>query len=350
MKQETIKSLKDLQLYHEDIPMSEPGITHYAYVHKPDLQPFVLYKVIKAQFGEPNDLSFDEDKIQWQYLFKFRDFFIEIGDWKFLSTSIRVFHEHNDRVQAESIARQIEQLVLVHADRQKKTVASKIKDCDHKLLENSFMTYYQTGENLLMVSEGIDNLILKRLGDQANIFDLWLKRDDLHRSAFLMFLSAFEGFLNITYELYLKNELRTERIKDKLSREQIDIKLQLLPVYCDGFKISIIDQNDQRYKNYLKLVNLRNDFVHAKLNKSLERYIIEEDGYTFIIENEHKGELPSNISRLSHEHVLTAKKYIDDIVEMVIDSLTIKTKREFKKMIFEEEIEVEDVEGVLIPI
>ncbi|MFC1223057.1 hypothetical protein ACFE6N_04565 [Pedobacter sp. BG31] len=346
---ESIKSLKDLQLCEEEMPSSN-GVTSFSYVHKPEVQPFILYLILKAQFDEPNDFSFDEDKTQWQYLFRYKDFYIEIGDWKLLSTSIRVYHDQDDRVSAESIARQIEKLILTAVDRHKKAVSSRIKNCDHKLLENSFVTYYQTAENLLEVSKGIDDLILARLGSQHNIFDLWHKRDDLHRSAFLMYLSAFEGFLNITYELYLKNELRTDRLKEKLSRELIDIKLQLLPVYCDGFTISIIDQNDERYKNYLKLVNLRNDFVHAKLNKSLERYIVDEDGYTFIIENEHRGELPNNISHLTHEHVLLAKKYIDDMVDMVIESLNVKTKREFMKVLFEEEIEVEDIGGVLIPI
>jgi len=81
-----------------------------------------------------------------------------------------------------------------------------------------------------------------------------------------------------------------------------------------------------------------------------ERRGEREDGYTFIIENEHRGELPNNISHLTHEHVLIAKKYIDDMVDMVIELLNVKTKREFKKVLFEEEIEVEDIGGVLIPI
>ncbi|MBE5318616.1 hypothetical protein IM793_05580 [Pedobacter sp. MR2016-19] len=157
MKPESIKSLKDLQLCHEELPTSGIGIIQYAYVHRPEIQPFVLYSVMKSHFGESNDLSFDEDKTQWQYLLKFKDFFIEVGDWKLLNTSIRVYHEQDDREQAERHARQIETLVLSNADRQRKTVASKIKECDHKLLENSFITYYQTAENLLIVSKGIDD-------------------------------------------------------------------------------------------------------------------------------------------------------------------------------------------------
>jgi hypothetical protein len=164
-----------------------------------------------------------------------------------------------------------------------------------------------------------------------------------------MFLSSFEGFLNIMYELYLKAELRIDRIYERISREQIDIRLRIAPTYCDGFKAKIINYEDERFKAYLKLVNLRNDYVHANLIKSLERYIIVEDDYTFIIENEETNEVPSNINELELKHVELAKNIIDQIIELVFESMETKTKREFKKLIYNQEIEMLEEDGTLMP-
>lgn len=123
----------------------------------------------------------------------------------------------------------------------------------------------------------------------------------------------------------------------------------MAPIYCDGFKVKTINNTDERFSRYLKLVNLRNDYVHANLIKSLERYVIIEDGYTFILENHENSEIPTNINQLELEHVELAKKTIDDIVELVFESMDPKTRKEFKNIIFNEEIEVEEDDGILIP-
>lgn len=164
-----------------------------------------------------------------------------------------------------------------------------------------------------------------------------------------MLLSSFEGFLNILYELYLHPELREDRIFARIGREQIDIKLRMAPIYCDGFKVETINHEDSRFKNYLRLINLRNDYVHANLIKRLERYVHKEDDFTFIIENEDNSDIPTNFNELQLEHVELAKKYIDEVIELVLESMKTKTKREFKDIIFEAEIEVEDEDGILIP-
>jgi len=99
----------------------------------------------------------------------------------------------------------------------------------------------------------------------------------------------------------------------------------------------------------LRLVNLRNDYVHANLIKSLERYIVSEDKYTFIIENEENSDIPTNITQLEFKHVELAQKTIDDVVELVFEAMEPKTKREFKRIIYDSQIEVEDEDGILIP-
>ena len=357
-----LKKLNELIITDGDIPTKKGEVSFSRdYLLKPDINPYLVYTILKENFGQPNSDIFDEDKSQWQWLFTYKDFHIEIYDWRLFSSSIAIYHQSSDKEQSQKLAETINDLFNKAAQQKKAKIKLLVKEAKHKLLENPFVTYYSTAENLLELSTAIDQWTLSNsasLQDElskgigpalTSSLDLWDKKSDLYRSAFLMFLSSFEGFLNIMYELYLKTELRADRLYDRISREQVDVKLRIAPIYCDGFKTKTINHEDDRFKNYLRLVNLRNDYVHANLIKSLERYIIEEDNHTFILENEDTSDIPSNINELELKHVELAKKYIDDIVELVFESMETKTKREFKSIIFESEIEVEDEDGVLIP-
>jgi len=276
------------------------------------------------------------------------------------SVSVAVYHKTEDIAISEKVATTIMVLMEKEAPRYKAKLKLLAKESTHKLVQNPYITYYRTAENLLELSKLLDKPIKIRdserspsvepiVDDLQEYFIFWDKRNDVYRSAFLMYLASFEGFLNILYELYTRTDLRSSRLFERISREQVDVKLRMAPVYCDGFKVRIIDHEDKRFKNFLRLVNLRNDYVHANLVKTHERYIIEEDDFTFIVENEEPGETPTDINQLDLSHIELAKLYIDELVDMVIESLDPKTKREFKNFIFNEEIEVESFEGYLIP-
>ncbi len=60
-------------------------------------------------------------------------------------------------------------------------------------------------------------------------------------SGFLPICGSAGGFPKLIYDLYLRAELRDDRIVDRLSREQIDVKLRLAPVYCECFSGTPID-------------------------------------------------------------------------------------------------------------
>jgi len=350
-----MKNLKELQLLSGGIPLKDDNtLMERDYLLKPDVNPYIVYSVLKENFGESNCYDIDDDKQQWSWAFKYKDFFVQIYDWKLLSTSIAVYSSTGNKIESEKLAEKIDALLVKDGLQKKSKVRAVVKNSKHKVIQNPFVTYYSTAENLLEVAQFVENVVTSNLAN-INIeksngsFDLWDKQNDLYRSAFLMFLSSFEGFLNIMYELYIKAELRVDRIYERISREQIDIRLRIAPTYCDGFKAKIINYEDERFKAYLRLVNLRNDYVHANLIKSLERYIIEEDDYTFIIENEETNEIPTNINELELKHVELAKSIIDQIIELVFESMEPKTKREFKKLIYNQEIEMLEEDGALMP-
>ncbi len=342
-----LKKLKELELFSDDIPNNK-GVYLRSALIKPNISPYLVYLILKEQFGNPNSDRFDEDKSQWQWTFRFKDFYVEVYDWKLLSTSIAIYHS-KDHETSNKLGLCINTLLEKLAEQKKNTLKAKAKNSKHKLLENPFVTYYSTAENLVAISKKIDQSIMYAGEQRDSIFDLLDKKSDLYRSAFLMLLSSFEGFLNILYELYLKPELRTERLAQRIYREQIDIKLRIAPIYCDGFRVKTINDGDERFRKYLMLVNLRNDYVHANLIKSLERYIVTEDNYEFILEIPDHSDIPTNINNLELEHVELARKIIDDVVELVFESMETKTRREFKSFIFESEISVEEEDGIYIP-
>ena len=357
-----MKSLKELQLFDDDVPLKEDKtLMGRDYLLNPDVSPYIVYSLLKEYFGEPNCYDVDEEKQQWEWTFKYKEFYISIYDWRLLSTSIAIHSLNENKSRGEKLAEVIHSLLKKEGLQKKNKIKTLIKNSKHKVLENPFITYYSTAKNLLDVASFIDKIVTTNVSqifkeEQGKIvnstglnFELWHKQNDLYRSSFLMFLSSFEGFLNIMYELYLKPELRVGRIYERIAREQIDIKLRIAPIYCDGLKAKIINNEDERFKAFLRLVNLRNDYVHANLIKSLERYVVEEDDYTFIVENEEFTDIPSNINKIELKHVELVKTIIDNVIELVFESMKPNTKREFKKLIYSQEIEMIEEDGSFLP-
>lgn len=348
-----MNDIKDLKLYDDVIPFKNEDLFSQKEFHFEitDINPYLVYIYLKNNFGKPNvqEESLDS-KMQWCWQFQYKDYFIEIYDWKLIHTSIAIYDENADENNCEIFGNRLRNLIEKKAVQKKNVLKQIIKDSKHKIIENPFLIYYNSAENLMNLAKFIDELSSENKISFGEFLNQLENQDSAYRSAFLMYLSSFEGFLNILYELYLKEDLRKDRLYERILREQIDIKLRMAPIYCEGFKVKTINYEDERFKEYLRLINLRNDFVHANLNKSLERYLVKEDNCIFIIENDKPEGISSNFNKLTEENVIQAKNTINNIIELIFESLETKTKREFKRIIYQDEIEVEDEDGILIPI
>lgn len=324
-----MKILNDLKIFAGDFPYNT---TERNSLIKPELNPYLIYKSLKEIFGKPNNDCLDNDKTQWSYLFRINDYYVEIYDWKTLSTSIAISSENGNEKEADKLADKIEQLLEKYASRFQRELKAKIKNPDAIIIQNPFKLYYSTAENLRkLVNEITDKS--RNNEDVQDLSDIYLKQFDLSRSAFLMYLSSFEAFLNLIYKLYIKEELLDERIYGTINRHQIDVKLRMIPTYCDGFKVDQIDKEDIRFKNYHRLVNLRNDFVHANFIKSEEIPMIKEDGFEFVFSKYQDATIPKDFGEISIEHVDTAKKYIDDVIQLVLESMKQIYKNEFNDIL-----------------
>ena len=342
-----MKSITELKIFSGQIPVKERD-----YLIKLGVSPYLIFSVLKNNFGLSLNKDYDDDKSQWSYLFTYADYYIHIYDWKTYTTSVAVYHkEIPNKIGSEKVAKCVEQLLLKNAEQLKHNLKKLAKTSNHKILENPFFSYFTTAESIYDLAKSLakkaEEEIFKRFEETlfnnsciSNEILIEDRSSELYRAAFLMYLSSFEGFLNLTYEFYLKPELRTDRILEKVAREQIDLKLALLPTYCSGFKEKTINREDERFKKYFKLVNLRNDFVHANIVKTHERYIIKEDNYIFILENEDASLIPMNINNLNDEHISQTRNIIKDIVNLVLESMTNRQRNSFERVLYDEIIEV----------
>jgi hypothetical protein len=202
------------------------------------------------------------------------------------------------------------------------------------VFQNPYLLYYESGRELLTrATEG-------NIGDAICC----------SRAAFFMFISAFEGLLNLIYELYLKSSLRDERIVERLGREQIDLKVRLASVYCDCFSKDRMDDESPAFKRFHSLINLRNDFVHANLTKPMKRPVVIEDGFRFIIEPESRGKdgLPKSAGDLMPEDIVIVKSVIDDLIMELLRSMKPRIRREFSGVLESEIFSVSIEDGEVI--
>jgi hypothetical protein len=321
-----------------------------AYLLKPDvLTPFEVYLILKDSFGDSNVADFDEDMSQWAYLLKFQNGYIHIYDWKFWTWSIAVHpldgSEETGRVIAEGLLKQFEHLAQKNRPRLK-AVSGNAKAY---IIQNPFALYYQTATELLNLAQfdTRDWGSSRQMKIASARFGVYSK-PALCRSALLLLLASFEGLLNLIYELYLKESLRDERIYERLSREQIDLKFRLAPVYCSCFGDAPIDPASDAFRNFQTLVNLRNDFIHANLTKSMRFPLITKDGLAFAIspfEKESSIGVPRNFGELQEQHLQQAKRIIDDAIDFVLKHMKPRYRKEFVTIMEDDNVSIEFEDG-----
>ena len=154
----------------------------------------------------------------------------------------------------------------------------------------------------------------------------------------MQLFSAFEGFLNLVYDVYLKPELRGDRIADRISREQIDVKLRLAPIYCDCFLGKPIDHTTDAFRNFLRVVAKRNDFIHANITKSMKTSVINYEETEFYVPADGSE---VRMSTRDIDDVKDMTRTIDEIIEQVLAAMAPRYRREFRSVMSDEFIYVE---------
>ncbi|MFA0718307.1 hypothetical protein AB4622_20120 [Vibrio splendidus] len=323
---------------------SDGIVVRDALIKSESVTPFEVYLCLKEAFGLPNSEMFDEDKSQWMYALQTTDAYFEVYDWKQFSWSIAVYVKDKD-YDAYEVGSKFLKLVEHKAKSKKAQIKDRAKKPDGLVIENPYMIYRDTGDSVLNLARelsqktGFD-------GDSIN-FNHYRQSEDLCRSSFLMYLSSVEAFMNLVYELYLKSDLREKRIYDRISREQIDLKIKLAPLYCECFSGDALSADNEVFKKYHSLVNLRNDFVHANVTKPMMTPIIQEDGFEFLINSDSTTSIgiPSSFNDFDIGHIELVKDITQNLVDYVIQTMTPRYRREIVQVLEHSHIQVEYENG-----
>jgi len=300
--------------------------------------PYVAYSVLKQAIGEPSN-EFNDDEI-WTWEVKAFDVYLYV--YGTIDMEWKVSAYHSDKNLSEKVGNDF----LMFLKQQSNKVLAKLKSLSTKatgyIFQNPYALYFTSAKNLLEQGE--------TLVDTQRPWTVQKKQSDFFRSAFFLFVASFEGFLNLIYELYLKPDLRDERIYARLSREQVDIKLRLAPMYCLCFSVDTIDHKNDLFQKFQYIADLRNDFIHANLTKPMRTAIVTEDKHDFMYEFETEGKygLPRSIAALDVDNIKFVMETIQSMVDFVIEAMKPRQKHEFRPIVLDEQIYVTVVENEYI--
>lgn len=172
--------------------------------------------------------------------------------------------------------------------------------------------------------------------------------EHLGTSSFILLMASFDGFINLLYECFLKEQLRENKgIKEKIERENIGFKIQMLSVYCTGFKsISSFEERlrnefDNTLKQFTELLKLRNKLVHANLFGFRQTNMIEEDTFLFYADTK-EDDLYSELFGYSgrtewvirewKEVLADAEKTILSLIKLIFKTMNVKQRSQLKKV------------------
>lgn len=149
-----------------------------------------------------------------------------------------------------------------------------------------------------------------------------------HAASISYFFMALEGFVNILYYAFLRDEIRSDFFGHQKLDERLDInaKLLLMPSLCDGFKSN---QTALFLKELTRLKNYRNSFYHSKLADSLKSVVFVESGFLYRcdLKNDSDPLLPSLKLRLTKASVLEFKNVVDFIIKNIMDMMQADRRR-----------------------
>ena len=328
---------------------------------KPELTPFTVYRILKDWFGPSYD---GDDKVQWQFPLRVPNAYIIVRDYKIVSVSVELYPDDGDHEKAGAIGAEFIELL----DKQKERVLKKIKEArltaKSHMIFNPYSNYLYDAEQLLNRAKTLketkqerpespdaDEDIIHKVVDELN--EMLARENEVNalvRASFFLFMAAFEGLLNLIYELYLKPELRDKRVYDRLAREEIDLKVILAPTYCVCFGDEKLAFRADEFDRFQFIVGLRNNFVHANLTLHSKTAIVSEDRHLFVIGPDYVGkyQLSQHISGLTIQNIEFVQSTVNDMVQTILHTMSPEYRETFEYVMHRDSIQVHDRQGRMI--
>ncbi len=361
------------KLSKEDLPKSHK--LHPLTFRKDEIENFhvlFFHRLLKKVYGEPSELEFQLSEKEEKEFVKTGKIKRPPDEWKYYIRTpsagiiqIGTARKHSSfqlhYVLPEKTAKPSEKLIidgkefvndfLREANRQKgnllnpkKELAGPGEDIQWYLLDNIYLFNYKSAEFMLEYGADIeDKLQYEYLKYDPVEYDRDSKEMDhiekfmlglgmCYASAISYYFMAIEGFVNLVFHAFLKDELR---LLDLEKRLDLALKLLLLPSLCRGFKNQHIDRESDIFKNFIRLRDFRNKFFHSKIEDSLKSICVFESGFFYIcnLDENPKDFLPLNKMGLKKAHVVIVKSVVDRLIQKILDMMQEPVRKSTEKYI-----------------
>jgi hypothetical protein len=325
-----------------------------AYRSNGEISQLDLYCYLRDKYGNPNGIqSFlranDSDNyIQWHFSLKLENYYLDIlGSTRFLEFEIFAL---TDTEIIHSFSSIIEYLNKCLTESKKAISTFKTHLEKWSLFLNTFkrvndvFTIYC--EKYLKIADKIPEL--------PNKSSLSKKEAALYNKELKIFIQKVsqkkeyglisrtlspivgESFINLTFFVLAKDEIKNDdRLFESLMRNQIDIKIKTMHLYCKYLNKQL-NQNDSRFKDFLTLMNKRNDFLHGNVQPAINKFdTVYFEGTVPLLSKEMDLGVEmsqSALFQITNEDIEFCKKAIQGIKSLILDSIDSKVKDEMNRI------------------
>jgi hypothetical protein len=169
---------------------------------------------------------------------------------------------------------------------------SGIKNTETKVSEgiivlNSFEIHYSNYRYHLKMLKRLMKKIKasKHFHDQGILVQMRM----LTQSAFILLVSSFESFINMLYECFLNEHIRSDKSTLKTIQSlRLENKMKMLSIFCSAFPRSfeqIVSAKSDLYRKFQEFMSLRNNLAHGNFSNFEYTNMAEVDGFLFYLDS-----------------------------------------------------------------
>lgn len=328
-----------------------------------------FHRLMKKNYGDPPEIEFEPTSIkkledgrvkglgrEWKYYIRTHSGgIIQIGTER-MHTRLKVCHVLQDNQEEVSNllieeGKKFINDLLKEAQKLNRQLLNIQKEFEGDenvrafFLDNVYLTNYRSAELMVDHAEENEQIISYEFCKHDAVSPLTPEQEahiEKYRPALGMyyaasisyFFMALEGFINIIYYAFLKDEVRADFFTEQKLNERLDLnaKMLLMPSLCNGFKSK---QKAGFFKDLTRLKNYRNFFFHSKITDSLKGVVFFESGFLYDcdLKKDCSGSFPSRKQNLDKGKALEFKKVVDSIIEDILDMMQDETSSLIKKIV-----------------
>jgi hypothetical protein len=167
------------------------------------------------------------------------------------------------------------------------------------IVSNVYLTNYKSAEFMLETAVSQEQQLRDELyrydatrldltmAQNAHINQYGLVCGMYYLSAMIYFYMSLEGFINVIFHSFLRKSVKEGPLNEKgrfqLEKKisDVELKLRLLPVLCDGFVGEHLNASSDVFAKFHKLTEYRNSIFHSNVENSLRSLVFVEDGFMY---------------------------------------------------------------------